>query len=316
MQLVFAASVRCLSFCVRRNPLSLLLGFALLLSLAGCGGAAASMQSSQIPMLQPTGSGSTTPSDPGSPASPSGSPGTPSGGSGSGSSPAQPAGPPGVPAGANTQAKVQTLPNWDWCTQKLNGKVCAAGLGVATSTMTPNQATPSLSGASSQYTLGGKTQYSNALWWKSFGPNPTPTHFVYDLYFYMQDPNLPEALEFDINQSMNGTRWTWGTECSYRNTGHWDIWNSETGSWETTDVPCPQVSANEWHHLTWTVERVNGQMHYISVEVDGNVSTVDKYYNPQQHYGGSDVNVAFQLDGDYRQDPYSVWLDNVSLSMW
>jgi hypothetical protein len=76
---------------------------------------------------------------------------------------------------------VQTLPNWQWCTATLNGKPCASGLGVATSTMTQNQQTPSLSGASSEFTLGGETQYSNALWWKSFGPNSIPTHFVYDL---------------------------------------------------------------------------------------------------------------------------------------
>ena len=117
-------------------------------------------------------------------------------------------------------------------------------------------------------------------------PHSTPTHFVYDLYFYLQDPNAPEALEFDINQSMNGTRYTWGTECSYRDTGYWDIWNPETLAWETTSVPCQPCSANTWHHLTWTVERVNGQAHYISVELDGDVHTVDKYYNPQQHYQG------------------------------
>ncbi len=164
--------------------------------------------------------------------------------------------------------------------------------------------------------LGGKTAYSNALWWKSFGPNSTPTHLVYDLYFYMDDPSLPEALEFDMNQSFGGVRYTWGTECSYRNTGHWDIWNPKAESWETTLVPCPVVSAKTWHHLTWTVERVNDQVHYISVALDGKVSTVDKYYNPQPDYGGSDLNVAFQMDGDYRQDPYSVWLDNVSLWSW
>lgn len=211
---------------------------------------------------------------------------------------------------------VQTLPDWQWCTANLNGYECASGLGNATSSMTANQADPSLSGKSSRFKLGGPTHYSNALWWRQFGPDSKPTHFVYDLYFYMKDPAAPEALEFDINQSMNGTRWTWGTECSYRNTGYWDIWNSETLQWETTDVPCPVVSANEWHHLTWTVERVNGQAHYISVELDGKVSTVDKYYNPQKHYRGAGVNVAFQMDGDYRQDPYSVWLDNVSLSWW
>lgn len=211
---------------------------------------------------------------------------------------------------------VQDIPNWLWCTQKLNGHVCAAGLGDATSSMTPNQQTPSMSGASALFKLGGKTQYSNALWWHSFGANSTPTHFVYDLYFYMQDPNLPEALEFDVNQSMDGVRYIWGSECSYRNTGYWDIWNDEAGRWETTSVPCPVVSANTWHHLTWQIERVNGQVHYISVTVDGNVGAVDKYYNPQPDYNGSDLNVAFQMDGDYQQDPYSVSLDDVSLSAW
>jgi hypothetical protein len=221
-----------------------------------------------------------------------------------------------VPAGAQIMSAVQTLPDWQWCTKDLHGHTCASGLGDATSSMTPGQTEPSLSGNSAQFQIGGHTRYSNALWWKSFGPNNTPTHFVYDLYFYMEHPGLPEALEFDVNQSMNGTRYVWGSECSYRDTGHWDIWNDETGRWVTTDVPCPQVSANEWHHLTWQIERVNGQVHYISVTLDGNVATVDKYYNPQRHFNGNDVNVAFQMDGDYRQDPYSVWLDNVSLSAW
>jgi len=42
-------------------------------------------------------------------------------------------------------AAVQTLPDWQWCTAKLNGHVCASGLGNATSSMTPEQADPSLS---------------------------------------------------------------------------------------------------------------------------------------------------------------------------
>ena len=271
------------------------------------------MASQQSPTLQPAGSGGT-----GSQGSPPGNL-SPSGG-GEGSPPPAPApapsGPPGVPAGATTMAAVQTLPDWQWCTAKLNGHVCASGLGNATSSMTPEQADPSLSGKSAQFQIGGRTPYSNALWWREFGPDSQPTHFVYDLYFYMRDPSAPEALEFDMNQSMNGTRWTWGTECSYRDTGYWDIWNSEALRWETTSVPCPVVSPNTWHHLTWTVERVNGQAHYISVELDGTVTPVDKYYNPQPHYQGAGVNIAFQMDGDYRQDPYSVWLDNVSLSWW
>lgn len=285
-----------------------------MLWLTGCGGNTASsslLPPTPDPAPQPAGSSGSS----GSGTQPSGSSPAPTPAPAPAPAPS-PALPPGVPQGAQVTSAVQTLPGWDWCTAELNGKPCASGLGNATSSMTPNQATPSLSGKSSLFTLGGPTQYSNALWWKSFGPNNTPTHFVYDLYFYLQDPNSPEALEFDVNQSMNGTRYTWGSECSYKDSGYWDIWNPESEHWETTSVPCPTVSANTWHHLTWQIERVNGQVHYISVTLDGNVGTVDKYYNPQQGWNGNDVNVAFQMDGDYRQDPYSVWLDNVSLSAW
>jgi hypothetical protein len=310
MQFGSSARFHTLSSAIRCNPWPAVLVLPLLLALAGCGGAMAPPQT-QTPTLQPAGTGSTGSSGPGSDGS-----STPAPAPAPAPPPPPPSGPPGVPTGATVNAALQTLPDWDWCTAELNGHPCASGLGDATSSMTENQGDPSLSGKAAEFKLGGPTRYSNALWWKQLGPNSTPTHFVYDLYFYMQDPSAPEALEFDINQSMNGVRYTWGTECSYRDTGYWDIWNPETGAWETTSVPCPVVAANQWHHLTWTVERVNGQAHYISVELDGDVHTVDKYYNPQRNYNGDGVNVAFQLDGDYRQDPYSVWLDNVSLSFW
>jgi hypothetical protein len=222
----------------------------------------------------------------------------------------------GIPATAKVREAIQTLSDWQWCTKKLRGKICAAGLGEATSTMTPDQQDPSLSGHSSKFTLGGETHYSNALWWKQFGMDKKSKHFVYDLYFYLNDAHAPQALEFDINQGMDGVRYTWGTECSYRDSGHWDIWNPEGGEWVTTSVKCPEVEANTWHHLIWTVERVDGKLHYISVELDGKVSEVDKYFNPQRDWPGEILTVAFQMDGNYRQDPYKVWLDNVTLSAW
>ena len=282
-----------------RSPWLIALSFLLLLSLAGCGGAAGPIaSSSQTPTLQPAQT-----SDP--PAPP---PGTDSQTNSDSSS--------GVPAGAKVTKAIQTLPDWQWCTAKLHGKPCASGLGDATSSMTPGEQDPSLSGSSSKFTLGGHTHYSNALWWKSVQVDGDSTQFVYDLDFYLRAPNAPEALEFDVNQSVHDTRYTWGTECSYRDTGYWDIWDAEHGRWETTSVSCPTVSANQWHHLTWKMERVNGQAHYISITLDGKESMIDKYYSPQQHWRGHGMSVAFQLDGDYRQSPYAVWLDNITLSAW
>jgi hypothetical protein len=166
------------------------------------------------------------------------------------------------------------------------------------------------------FQISGPTKYSNALWWKQLGADSQPTHFVYDLSFYIDDASAPEALEFDVNQSFNGVRYTWGTECSYKYTGHWDIWNPGTEAWVTSKAACPQVSSKAWHRLVWQFERVNNQVHYISVTLDNNVMPIDAYFPLQPNYVGDGVNVAFQMDGDYRQNPYNVWLDNVTLSSW
>jgi hypothetical protein len=37
---------------------------------------------------------------------------------------------------------------------------------------------------------------------------------------------------------------------------------------------------------------------------------------PQANVNGDEIDVAFQLDGDDKQDQYDVWLDQVTLSQW
>jgi hypothetical protein len=217
---------------------------------------------------------------------------------------------------SHTISDIQSLPDWIWCTQKRNGGVCAAGLGVATSSMTPKQMSPSVGGDASVFSLGGSVPYSNALWWRSLDVPTSATHFTYDVYFYLQAPSAPEALEFDANQSYGGVRYTWGTECSYLNTGHWDIWDPKNQKWVTTSVPCKQASANVWHHLVWQFEKLNGQVHYIGVSLDGNFTQVDRLFEPQSNWNASETNVAFQMDGNFRQQSYNVWLDHLNLTTW
>lgn len=198
----------------------------------------------------------------------------------------------------------------------MNGQTCASGLGNASSSMAENQPSPSIDGSSAKFNLGGRTPYSNALWWRSVGANDNVTHFNYDVSFYTDRPDLPEALEFDVNEAIGGVRYIWGSECDFKNSGKWDVWNPAAGKWQHTPLSCRQFSANTWHHLTWELERVNHQVHYIALTVDGQRMNVDILMDPQSHYSGDDISVAFQLDGDFRQDPYNVWLDQVTLTMW
>jgi hypothetical protein len=56
-------------------------------------------------------------------------------------------------------------------------------------------------------------------------------------------------------------------------------------------------------------------VHYVSVTLDGTITPVDIYLAPQPDWNqGDGINVAFQMDGDAHQHPYTVWLDNLALT--
>jgi hypothetical protein len=201
-------------------------------------------------------------------------------------------------------SKIEDMPGWQWCSAETsNHHPCASGLGNAVSWKADNQTEPSRDGSSAQFHIAGPKGYSNALWWETLNPDPALTHFNYDLWFYVDHPEVSQALEFDVNQSFNGTRYTWGSECNFKGTGKWDVWDPQAGKWVPSQVDCPEFSANAWHHLLWQLERVNGQVHYISLTVDNQVFPVN-------------IDVAFQMDGDANQTPYNVWLDQVTLTQW
>jgi hypothetical protein len=268
--------------------LSLFAGLTSVSTMLGCGGKPKSVTTAQMP--------------PSPAASPSPLPGA--------------SADPGAPAVAKTISNIEDLGNWQSCTRKLNGTACASGAGNANSSMTPRQSTPARDGSSARFSISGPTGYSNALWWNSFDNNSSVSHFTYDLWFYIDRPEVSEALEFDVNQSFGGIRYTWGTECAFKDSQKWDIWDAAGFKWVHTSLPCKPFPANTWHHIVWQFERVNHQMHYISLTVDGNTMPVDIYKDPQTNWNFDDINVAFQLDGDIKQSPYNVWLDQVNLTMW
>jgi hypothetical protein len=216
---------------------------------------------------------------------------------------------------------IQKMPNWEPCSaifppgHPRAGQICAAGNGEAVSSMTENQSTPSMSGASAKFTMGGPTPYTNELYTKFLGGGSQPTHFTYDLYFMVDQPDRPQALEFDVNQTFGNRRWVFGTECNFNGSGKWDVWDGVKG-WQPTSVACKPFPANTWIHLVWQFERVGEQVHYISVTVGDQMYPLDLFYSNQPGWTMEDIDVAFQMDGNYAQQPYNVWLDNVTLNAY
>ena len=208
-------------------------------------------------------------------------------------------------------ANLDQVSGWESCT------VCAGANGngpTAKYAMTENVASPSIDGRSARFSISGSKPYSDALWWKQLGPHNSATNFVYDLSFYYTNASAPQALEFDVNQTVNGKWFIFGTQCDIRSSHQWQVWNAHAG-WKNTGVSCVAPKPYVWNHLTWEFQRVNGQVRFVSLTYNGQKHYINQTYAPRT--GGSDqLNVAFQMDMNNSATAYQVWLDKVSLTVW
>src|SRR5215469_10854909 len=228
-------------------------------------------------------------------------------------------------AAQTTISGIQNLPGWQSCSADFppgsgrDGQLCAAGnRNPPTSTMSQGQTSPAMDGKSAQFSMSGPNGYSNELYFNAVAGGNNVSHFTYDLYFYIDNPDAPQALEFDTNQTFGGYRWVWGSECNFvgEKPPMWDIWDDEAGVWRETSVPCNPFPANTWIHLVWQFERVGNQVHYISLEIGNQTYNVDTYYNNQVDWTLEEIDTAFQMDLEQPPISYNVWLDEVNLTAW
>ena len=233
--------------------------------------------------------------------------------------------------GQTTITGIQALPGWQSCGGLFPpgsgraGQICAAGAGTPTSSMTQNQTSPAMDGNSTKFSIAPSSPdcpgYCNMLYFNPVAGGNNVSHFIYDLYFYIDNPNAPQALEFDTNQTYGGQRWVWGSECNFNGDGVWDIWNDapDTG-WEPTNIPCQRsdFQANTWNHLIWDVQQDpnTGGVLYNTLTINGTVNQVNTTYPNQMDWTLEEIDTAFQMDLDKNGDPYNVWLDEVSLTAY
>jgi hypothetical protein len=189
---------------------------------------------------------------------------------------------------------------------------------------------PSLSGSATRFDLGGTAPYSDALFVNrvigqgaTLVPDSSQTvlpnvhNFVYDVDFFSASLNVAEVLEFDIAMYLNGKSFTWGNQCRIINGNSWDIWDNINQAWVSANVPCNPVN-NGWNHVTINMQRTwDDQLLFHSITLNGNTAVIDRYFSPTSApWGWYGATLNFQMDGNYNQTPYSVYLDNLTLRYW
>lgn len=189
-------------------------------------------------------------------------------------------------------------------------------------------ASPSISGAATQYNVGGTAVYTDAFFnnhligpFSSQGlPDnnktlvPAYSKFTYDVYFYGTNLELSQAVEFDINQFFNDIGFIWGHECRIAGGHEWDVWNNVTAHWIPTGIPCNPMN-NAWNHLTIQVQRTaSNQLLYQSITLNGVTSHLNQYYDHGSAPGWYGITVNYQMDGNYQQSPYTVYLDELTFT--
>jgi hypothetical protein len=197
-----------------------------------------------------------------------------------------------------------------------------------TFSMEQNVKSPSMSGEASQFNLSGTAAYGDALFnnhligpFSSQGlPDtnetlvPTLHDFTYDVYFYGSNLALSQALEFDINQFFDNTGYIWGHECRLAGGNEWDIWDNQAAKWVPTGIACNPVS-NAWNHLTIKVQRTsNNDLYFQSITLNGVTNNVNITYPPGSAPGWYGVTINYQMDGNSKQNPYTIYLDEITFT--
>lgn len=202
---------------------------------------------------------------------------------------------------------VDDAAGWQSCTDV----ACCGGGGGATTSLTRDTAT-SQDGSSARFDLGGSTAYSNARWWNQVGTTWTAFHFTLDFWAYVTAPSAPQAFEFDFDQVLGGQRYKFSHLCDFKDSGFWRVWAN--GTWTSTSHACVPFTANSWNHFLFHGERTaDGRVHYQDMVINNVTYTFDLYATPAAA-GADGVTVYIQLDGDSHQDPYSLWIDKLSLT--
>jgi len=194
---------------------------------------------------------------------------------------------------------------------------CSGGSLTSSYSTNPFVATPSLSGSSRQFFIGGPA-WGSALWIHKLEDQDSASHFWLDFYIYFDSASAATvwSAEYDLWQSIGGQKFMMGSQCVF-GTNEWDVWDSGNNKWVNTGVPCPRFSGDAWHHIQWDIERISPtQYRFNTLFVDDRPFPINLVFGTEPTDWSDDIGIQWQLDQNGDGDPVREWVDKVTLTLW
>jgi hypothetical protein len=247
-----------------------------------------------------------------------------------------------TPAPSAAQTTIPNIQNdavstWQWCNScaSASGSTYAVG-GVASVTQSGYQ----ISGKSVRFDLidNGTLScspncYGNVYFWNPVASDISETSVTNDFYAMMNSVGdaASQALEFTVEHDIckancgqsneEDFRYIFSVQCDF-NSKVWRLWDGaaySTGgnAWQPTSYACDPFQAMSFNHFTFDFTRGNQEVTYVDMWINGvqysfNNTTYGIQYdtpNSKQQFVAS-----VQLDGDYNEAPYSMWVDEWNIT--
>ena len=186
-------------------------------------------------------------------------------------------------------------------------------------------------GGATQFDIGGTVPYSDVLWSNPvIGQGSTQglpdldetlvpklRNFIYDAWFFSDNLPASQVLEFDVSQYFDGKAFIFGNQCRIAGGHEWDIWDNVNNRWVTTGIACNPAN-NSWNHVVIQVQRTSdSRLFYQSITLNGVTQAVNRYFGQHSAPAGwHGITLNFQMDGNYTQTPYTVFLDKLHFTYW
>src|SRR6267142_143038 len=180
-------------------------------------------------------------------------------------------------------------------------------------------AAPSEDGSSTRFSIAATVPFTNGYFYQVHTPIAVPIAaltYEFDLYIPAGFETLPQAIEFECQQILNGWVYNFAWQAPYHSPT-WRTFDYGLKRWDASTIPFTHFTPDTWHHLVaeYHNDTVAHTVIHDALTVDGIRYPVNITHNA--FFSGAANNQftnAVQLDSNLTASPYSVYIDSMRIT--